>query len=185
MDSIHREVKQRFFLQIPEVLRIRIDVRHLVGQIRGEQYVRLQTMRGEDFALEGYFFWELIFYFFGNYFFILGSAFAFASAAFASSCFCCFCFCCFCFCFCFCFCCFCFCFCFCCFSFCFCFCCFCFLLLLLLLLSAHVLLSYQNNPFLIYVFPMQKCIYIIMYCDGPELRTSFGKRQKQDSKCIF
>ena len=49
VDSIHREVKQRFFLQIPEVLRIRIDVRHLVGQIRGEQYVRLQTMR-EDFA---------------------------------------------------------------------------------------------------------------------------------------
>ena len=42
VDSIHREVKQRFFL--------RIDVRHLVGQIRGEQHVRLQTMRGEDFA---------------------------------------------------------------------------------------------------------------------------------------
>ena len=38
-----------FFPQIPEVLRIRVDVRHLVGQIRGEQYVRLQTMRGEDF----------------------------------------------------------------------------------------------------------------------------------------
>ena len=50
VDSIHREIKQRFFLQIPEVLRIRVDVRHLVGQIRGEQYVRLQTMRGEDFA---------------------------------------------------------------------------------------------------------------------------------------
>ena len=50
VDSIHREVKQRFFLQIPEVLRIRVDVRHLVGMIRGEQYVRLQTMRGEDFA---------------------------------------------------------------------------------------------------------------------------------------
>ena len=50
LDSIHGEVKQRFFLQIPEVLRIRIDVRHLVGQIRSEQYVRLQTMRGEDFA---------------------------------------------------------------------------------------------------------------------------------------
>ena len=50
VDSIHQEVKQRFFLQIPEVLRIRIDVRHLVRQIRGEQYVRLQTMRGEDFA---------------------------------------------------------------------------------------------------------------------------------------
>ena len=50
VDSIHREIKQRFFLQIPEVLRIRIDVRHLVGQIRGEQFVRLQTMRVEDFA---------------------------------------------------------------------------------------------------------------------------------------
>ena len=49
VDSIHQEIKQRFFLQIPEVLRIRVDVRHLVGQIRGEQYVRLQTMRGEDF----------------------------------------------------------------------------------------------------------------------------------------
>ena len=50
MDSIHREVKQRFFLQIPEVLRIRIEVRYLVGLVRGEQYVRLQSMRGEDFA---------------------------------------------------------------------------------------------------------------------------------------
>ncbi len=50
VDSIHREVKQRFFLQISEVLRIRVDVRHLVGLIRGEQYVRLQAMRGEDFA---------------------------------------------------------------------------------------------------------------------------------------
>ena len=50
VDSIHREVKQRFFLQIPEVLRIRVNVRDLVGLIRGEQYVRLQTMRGEDFA---------------------------------------------------------------------------------------------------------------------------------------
>ena len=50
VDSIHREVKQRFFLQIPEVLRIRIEVRHLVGLVRGEQYVRLQSMRGEDFA---------------------------------------------------------------------------------------------------------------------------------------
>ena len=50
VDSIHREVKQRFFLQIPEVLRIRIEVRHLVGLIRGEQYVRLQAMRGEDFV---------------------------------------------------------------------------------------------------------------------------------------
>ena len=50
VDSIHREVKQRFFLQIPEVLRIRIEVRHLVGLVRGEQYVRLQAMRGEDFA---------------------------------------------------------------------------------------------------------------------------------------
>ena len=50
VDSIHREVKQRFFLQIPEVMRIRVDVRHLVGLIRGEQYVRLQAMRGEDFA---------------------------------------------------------------------------------------------------------------------------------------
>ena len=50
VDSIHREVKQRFFLQIPEVLRIRIEVRYLVGLIRGEQYVRLQAMRGEDFA---------------------------------------------------------------------------------------------------------------------------------------
>ena len=44
VDSIHREVKQRFFLQIPEVLRIRIDVRNLVRMVRGEQY------RGEDFA---------------------------------------------------------------------------------------------------------------------------------------
>ena len=44
------QVKQRFFLQIPEVMRIRVDVRHLVGLIRGEQYVRLQAMRGEDFA---------------------------------------------------------------------------------------------------------------------------------------
>ena len=50
VDSIHREVKQRFFLQIPEVLRIRIEVRYLVGLVRGEQYVRLQSMRGEDFA---------------------------------------------------------------------------------------------------------------------------------------
>ena len=50
VDSIHRDVKQRFFLQIPEVLRIRVKVRDLVGMIRGEQYVRLQTMRGEDFA---------------------------------------------------------------------------------------------------------------------------------------
>ena len=50
VDSIHREVKQRFFLQIPEVMRFRVDVRHLVGLIRGEQYVRLQAMRGEDFA---------------------------------------------------------------------------------------------------------------------------------------
>ena len=50
VDSIHRDVKQRFFLQIPEVLRIRVNVRDLVGMIRGEQYVRLQTMRGEDFA---------------------------------------------------------------------------------------------------------------------------------------
>ena len=33
-------MKQRFFLQIPEVMRIRVDVRHLVGLIRGEQYVR-------------------------------------------------------------------------------------------------------------------------------------------------
>ena len=32
------------------MLRIRVDLRHLVGQIRGEQYVRLQTMRGEDFT---------------------------------------------------------------------------------------------------------------------------------------
>ena len=37
VDSIHREVKQRFFLQIPEVLRIRIDVRNLVRMVRGEQ----------------------------------------------------------------------------------------------------------------------------------------------------
>ena len=50
VDSIHREVKQRFFLQIPEVMRFRVDVRHLVGLIRGGQYVRLQAMRGEDFA---------------------------------------------------------------------------------------------------------------------------------------
>ena len=50
VDSIHREVKQRFFLQIPEVLRIRIDVRNLVRMVRGEQYLRLQIMRGEDFA---------------------------------------------------------------------------------------------------------------------------------------
>ena len=50
VDSIHRDIKQRFFPQIPEVLRIRVEVRHLVGQIRGEQYVRLQTMRGEDFT---------------------------------------------------------------------------------------------------------------------------------------
>ncbi len=48
--SIHRDIKQRFFPQTPEVLRIRVDVRHLVGQIRGEQYVRLQTMLGEDFT---------------------------------------------------------------------------------------------------------------------------------------
>ena len=38
VDSIHREVKQRVFLQIPEVLRIRIDVRNLVRMVRGEQY---------------------------------------------------------------------------------------------------------------------------------------------------
>ena len=50
VDSIHREVKQRFFLQIPEVLRIRIDVRNLVRMVRGEQYLRLQIIRGEDFA---------------------------------------------------------------------------------------------------------------------------------------
>ena len=50
VDSIHREVKQRFFLQIPEVLRIRIDVRNLVRMVRGEQYLRLQIMRGQDFA---------------------------------------------------------------------------------------------------------------------------------------
>ena len=43
-------IKQRFFPQMSEVLRIRIDVRRLVGQIRGEQYVRLQAMRGEDFT---------------------------------------------------------------------------------------------------------------------------------------
>ena len=46
VDSIHREVKQRFFLQILEVLRIRIDVRNLVRMVRGEQYLRLQTMHG-------------------------------------------------------------------------------------------------------------------------------------------
>ena len=50
IDSIHKEVKQRFFPQMSEVLRIHIDVRHLVGNIRGEQYARLQTMRGEDFT---------------------------------------------------------------------------------------------------------------------------------------
>ena len=50
VDLIYRDVKQRFFLQIPEVLSIRVNVRDLVGLIRGEQYVRLQTMRGEDFA---------------------------------------------------------------------------------------------------------------------------------------
>ena len=48
VNSIHKDVKQRFFPHMSEVLRIRIDVRRLVGQIRGEQYARLQTMRGED-----------------------------------------------------------------------------------------------------------------------------------------
>ena len=50
VDAVHRDVKQRFFAQVPEVLRIRIDVKRLVGLIRGNQYVRLQTMRGEDFT---------------------------------------------------------------------------------------------------------------------------------------
>ncbi len=50
VDSIHREVKQRFFLRVPEVLRIRVDVRNLVRMVRGEQYLRLQIMRGVDFA---------------------------------------------------------------------------------------------------------------------------------------
>ena len=49
VDGIHRDVKQRFLMQMPEALRIRIDVRHLVSSIRGEQYARLQWMRGEDF----------------------------------------------------------------------------------------------------------------------------------------
>ncbi len=51
VDGIHRDVKQRFFSQVPEVLRLRIDVKHLVGLIRGNmQHIRLQTMRGEDFT---------------------------------------------------------------------------------------------------------------------------------------
>ena len=39
VDAVHRDVKQRFFTQVPEVLRIRVDVKHLVGLIRGEQYM--------------------------------------------------------------------------------------------------------------------------------------------------
>ena len=51
VDSIHREVKQRFFLQIPEMMRIRVDVRHLVGQIRGEQYVQTTGHARRGFCL--------------------------------------------------------------------------------------------------------------------------------------
>ena len=50
VNSIHKDVKQRFFPHMSEVLRIRLDVRRLVGQIRGKQYARLQTMPGEDFT---------------------------------------------------------------------------------------------------------------------------------------
>ena len=50
VDSIHRDVKQRFFSQVPEVLRIRIDVKSLVALIRVEQYVKMQAMRCEDFT---------------------------------------------------------------------------------------------------------------------------------------
>ena len=46
---IHRDVKQGFFSDVPEVLRIKVDLKPLVTLIRGEQFVRMQTMRGEDF----------------------------------------------------------------------------------------------------------------------------------------
>ena len=48
---IHDDIKDGYVYNTPDFMRFHFDVKELVCRIRGEQFGRLLTMRGEDFSL--------------------------------------------------------------------------------------------------------------------------------------
>ena len=49
VDTIPRELKLRILNEIPEVVRISVDMRESVAMLRGDRYVGSQQAKGQDF----------------------------------------------------------------------------------------------------------------------------------------
>ena len=49
VDTIPREVKLRILNEIPEIVRINVDMRQCVALLRGDHYVGSQQAKGQDF----------------------------------------------------------------------------------------------------------------------------------------
>ena len=49
VDTIPRELKLRILNEIPEIVRIRVDLRQCVALLRGDRYVGSQQAKGQDF----------------------------------------------------------------------------------------------------------------------------------------